>query len=84
MSKALKNHGNLSLASRSLAPPGFSFHGVGDFDVGQVGLGADNFTARFVDTDVYRQLKRLDYVNLRYERDNLLGVRFEPWHVKLT
>lgn len=75
--------GNLSLASRSLAPPGFSFHGISDFDVGQRGFGKNNFTERFVTTPVFDQLCRLEYVDLRYPRDNLLGVRFEPWHIKV-
>jgi hypothetical protein len=83
LNKAYKSKGNLSLASRSLAPPGYSFHGIGDFDVGQVGFGAANFTERFTTTKVYRKLAHLGYVKLRYEQDNLLGVRFEPWHIKV-
>ncbi|MDY7031698.1 MAG: M15 family metallopeptidase [Thermodesulfobacteriota bacterium] len=83
LNKAYLHKGNLSLASRSLAPPGYSFHGISDFDVGQVELGSDNFTERFIGTDVYRKINELDYVNLRYNRDNLLGVRFEPWHIKV-
>jgi hypothetical protein len=84
MDKAYKNRGNLSLASRSLAPPGYSFHGIGDFDVGQTGLGADNFTQRFTATDVYKRLCDLGYLTLRYPEKNLLGVRFEPWHIKIN
>ena len=84
LNKAYRSNGNLSLASRSLAPPGYSYHGVGDFDVGQVGFGVDNFTERFVTTKVYKQLKNLGYLNLRYVEDNTLGVRFEPWHIKVT
>jgi hypothetical protein len=84
LNKAYKNKGNLSLASRSLAPPGYSLHGIGDFDVGQAGFGVANFTERFTTTEVYRKLADLGYVRLRYERDNLLGVRFEPWHIKAT
>jgi D-alanyl-D-alanine carboxypeptidase len=38
--KALKTGGNLSRASRPLAPPGYSFHGAGDFAMGHRGLGA--------------------------------------------
>lgn len=81
LNKAEKNHGNLSLASRSLAPPGFSYHGIGDFDVGQRGFGAANFSERFAATDVFHRLQELGYVRLRYYPDNLLGVRFEPWHI---
>ena len=84
LNKAYKSNGNLSVASRSLAPPGYSYHGVGDFDVGQVGFGADNFTARFTSTEVFKKLENLGYINLRYQKDNLLGVRFEPWHIKVS
>jgi len=83
LNKAYNHKGNLSLASRSLAPPGYSYHGVGDFDVGQVGFGAANFTERFITTDVFSQLKDLGYLTLRYPQDNLLGVRYEPWHIKV-
>lgn len=84
MNKASNNGGNLSLASRSLAPPGYSFHGVGDFDVGQAGFGAANFTDRFAESAVFQKLMDSGYVNLRYQLDNLLGVRFEPWHIKVN
>jgi D-alanyl-D-alanine carboxypeptidase len=82
LNKAYSNEGNLSLASRSLAPPGYSFHGNGDFDVGQVGFGAANFTTRFTTTEVYKKLSDLGYLKLRYPQNNMLGVRFEPWHIK--
>lgn len=81
--KAVRTKGNLSLASRSLAPPGYSFHGIGDFDVGSVMLGSDNFTRQFTRTDVFKKLRDLDYVHLRYTENNHLGVRFEPWHIKV-
>ncbi len=83
LDKAENNRGNLSLASRSLAPPGYSFHGIADFDVGQVGYGVLNFTGRFTTTDVFKRLEHLDYVSLRYTDGNLKGVRFEPWHIKV-
>jgi hypothetical protein len=83
LNKANKNAGNLSLASRSLAPPGYSFHGISDFDVGQVGYGALNFTGSFTDTEVFRKLDALQYVTIRYPKENLKGVRFEPWHIKV-
>jgi len=83
LNKAYESEGNLSLASRSLAPPGYSYHGIGDFDVGQFGLGADNFTERFTTTPVYKRLNEKGYVRIRYPLDNLLGVRFEPWHIKV-
>ena len=84
LNKAYNSQGNLSLASRQLAPPGYSFHGIGDFDVGQVGFGPANFTERFICTEVYRRLESLGYLTLRYPRDNCLGVRFEPWHIKVV
>lgn len=84
LDKAERNEGNLSLASRSLAPPGYSFHSSGDFDVGQIDLGGKNFSDEFTGTDVYRKLIDYGYANLRYQKDNLLGVRFEPWHIKLA
>lgn len=83
LSKAVQCGGNLSRASRSLAPPGYSFHGSGDFDVGKIGLGADNFTDSFAATDVYKRLIDLGYVNIRYTETNFYGVRFEPWHIKV-
>lgn len=82
--KTERNGGNLSLASRSLAPPGYSFHGISDFDVGQRKYGKHNFTARFTETPVFNKLNELGYLTLRYPRGNMLGVRFEPWHVKVS
>lgn len=84
LAKTIQAKGNLSLASRSLAPPGHSFHGVGDFDVGKVGLGASNFTDVFAETAEFQQLVDLGYVSMRYPKDNQLGVRYEPWHVKVV
>lgn len=83
MNKAERSNGNLSLASRSLAPPGYSFHAIGDFDVGKRGLGRANFTRTFADTDVYKHLCDLGFIRIRYPERNLLGVRFEPWHVRV-
>ena len=84
LNKAYKYKGNLSLASRSLAPPGYSFHGIGDFDVGQAGFGINNFTEGFTSTDVYRKLLEHGYLTLRYPQDNLIGVRYEPWHIEIS
>ena len=83
INKALRFDGNLSLASGSLAPPGYSYHATGDFDVGQRGFGAGNFTENFLETPIYKRLSKEGYVQYRYGRDNLLGVRFEPWHIKI-
>jgi D-alanyl-D-alanine carboxypeptidase len=84
MNKAAASQGNLSMASRSLAPPGYSFHGIGDFDVGKKGFGVANFTEKFIQTQVYKKLSDLGYIKFRYERDNDLGVRFEPWHIEVV
>lgn len=83
LNKADKNKGNLSLASRSLAPPGYSFHGIADFDVGQKGYGSLNFTGSFTKTEVFKKLDNLEYITIRYPKNNLKGVRFEPWHIKV-
>ncbi len=84
LAKTIEANGNLSRASRSLAPPGHSFHGTGDFDVGKIGFGERNFTSDFSQTEEYRRIARLGYVNIRYPTDNLFGVRFEPWHIKIS
>lgn len=84
LGKTIEANGNLSRASRSLAPPGHSYHGIGDFDIGKIGLGERNFTADFSQTEEYRKIARLGYVDIRYPTDNLFGVRFEPWHIKIS
>ncbi len=81
--KANSLKGNYSLASHSLAPPGYSFHGISDFDVGKVGLGYKNFTSVFANTPEYRSLQKLGYISIRYPKNNPFGVRFEPWHIKV-
>lgn len=82
--KADQSAGNLSKASRSLAPPGYSYHAVSDFDVGKVGFGYRNFTADFAETDEYKRIQDLGFVKIRYTADNHLGVRYEPWHIQVT
>ncbi|VAX11908.1 D-alanyl-D-alanine carboxypeptidase [hydrothermal vent metagenome] len=84
LAKAEKCNANLSRASRSLAPPGHSYHALGDFDVGKRNLGALNFTSRFAQTEEYQKLIRLGYVSIRYTQDNYFGVRYEPWHIKIV
>lgn len=84
LTKAVSCDGNLSRASRSLAPPGHSFHGTSDFDVGKAGFGPLNFTDDFAATDVYKRLTDLGYVDIRYTETNSFGVRFEPWHIKVS
>lgn len=84
LSKLESSNGNLSLASRSLAPPGHSYHGIGDFDVGKKGFGKFNFTSKFSQTREYKRLIELKYVDLRYTKKNQVGVRYEPWHIKVV
>jgi hypothetical protein len=76
--------GNISLASHSLAPPGYSYHSIGDFDVGKRGWGYKNFTVNFARTREFWEIMKLDYVSVRYSLNNKDGVRFEPWHVKIV
>lgn len=84
LTKAVDTQGNLSQAARSLAPPGYSFHAIGDFDIGKLGLGSDNFTDRFAQTDEFKKLTDLGYVDIRYYEANPFGVRHEPWHIKIS
>lgn len=84
LAKLNSSEGNLSLASRSLAPPGHSYHGIGDFDVGKKGFGKLNFTSQFSNTEEYKKLIELKYVDIRYTKDNNIGVRYEPWHIKVV
>ena len=84
LSKAVSTGGDLSLASRSLAPPGHSYHGIGDFDIGKRGFGKRNFMSDFATTDEFRRLAELGYVTIRYPNGNPFGVRFEPWHIRVT
>jgi hypothetical protein len=84
MAKAVQSEGNLSRASRSLAPPGHSFHAIGDFDVGRVNGGLSNFTSDFAQTDEFKRLQDLGFVKIRYTTDNEYGVRYEPWHIRVV
>lgn len=84
LAKLESSNGNLSLASRSLAPPGHSYHGIGDFDVGKRGFGYLNFTSEFASTQEYNKLIELNYIDLRYTLNNQVGVRYEPWHIKVV
>lgn len=83
MNKIVNSDYNVSRASRSLAPPAHTWHSVGDFDVGKVGFGLDNFTNRFAETDEYQRMIELGYVSIRYTTTNRDGVRYEPWHVRV-
>ena len=76
-------NGNLAIASKSLAPPAFTYHSIADFDVGKKGLGFDNFTSRFALTEEFIHMRKLKYIDMRYTINNKDGVRYEPWHVKV-
>jgi hypothetical protein len=74
---------NITKASKIIAPPGYSYHSISDFDVGKKGFGVDNFTIRFAKTKEFKQLKKLDYIAMRYTKNNKDGVRYEPWHIQV-
>ncbi len=75
--------GNMTKATIQLAPPGYSYHTISDFDVGRKDWGYKNFTAEFASTDEFKRMKKLPYIGMRYTRNNKDGVRFEPWHVEV-
>ncbi|HEX5623634.1 MAG TPA: M15 family metallopeptidase [Sulfuricurvum sp.] len=84
LKKMANSGGNLRLTSTSIAPPGFTFHSVGDFDIGKAGYGHFNFTEKFQETDVFKKLYDGGHITIRYTANNAYGVRFEPWHIKVT
>lgn len=75
--------GNITKASKSLAPPAYTYHSVADFDVGKKGFGYDNFTPRFALTKEFLEMRKLSYIEMRYTINNKDGVRYEPWHIKV-
>ncbi|MGM0520360.1 MAG: D-alanyl-D-alanine carboxypeptidase family protein [Campylobacterota bacterium] len=79
--KVASVNGNITVAAISLAPPAYTYHFIGDFDVGKRGFGYANFTSRFALTDEFRKIRRLSYVDVRYTVNNKDGVRYEPWHI---
>ncbi|AGF79299.1 D-alanyl-D-alanine carboxypeptidase [Desulfocapsa sulfexigens DSM 10523] len=79
---------NLSAASRSLAPPGYSWHAQHDFDIGLKNgkLKPYNFRKEFITTPLFVTLFSQGFIHLRdlrYRQENELGVRFEPWHIRV-
>lgn len=74
-------NGNITIAAISLAPPAYTYHFIGDFDVGKKGFGHANFTSRFALTDEFKKIRSLKYVDVRYTINNKDGVRYEPWHI---
>lgn len=83
VNKIYNSRGNMTLASVSIAPPAYSYHTVSDFDVGRKGWGYKNFTSDFASTYEFTEMMKLDYIGMRYTKDNSHGVRFEPWHVEV-
>lgn len=84
LSKIQSEGGNITLATRSLVPPAYSYHSIGDFDVGKKGWGHENFTPKFARTQEFWSLQKLPYISMRYMIGNEDGVRFEPWHIKIV
>lgn len=83
LDKIYTTDGNITKASKSLAPPAYTYHSIADFDVGKKGLGYDNFTARFALTKEFSKMRKLPYIEMRYTINNKDGVRYEPWHIKV-
>lgn len=83
MKKIYALNGNITVGSCSLAPPGYTYHSISDFDVGKKGFGYANFTEKFTTTKEFKNLKKLDYISMRYTINNKEGVRYEPWHIKI-
>ncbi len=81
--KLYRNGGNITRATLDIAPPAYSYHTISDFDVGRKGWGYKNFTSDFALTFEFEKMKKLDYISMRYNKNNNDGVRFEPWHVEV-
>jgi len=76
--------GNISQASRVIAPPAYTYHAISDFDVGKKGFGNRNFSTLFTTTEEFKSLIKLNYVNIRYKENNKDGVIYEPWHIQVV
>ena len=83
INKIYNMRGNMTKASRIIAPPAHSYHTISDFDVGRKGWGHKNFTSDFASTYEFNKMIELDYIGMRYNKNNSDGVRFEPWHVEV-
>ena len=83
LNKILSVDYNISLASKSIAPPAYSYHSISDFDVGKKGFGAKNFSNEFSKTQEFQLMIELGYIELRYKIGNEDGVIYEPWHIKV-
>jgi len=83
INKIYNTHGNMTKATIQIAPPAYSYHTISDFDVGKIGWGYKNFTADFATTREFDKMTKLEYIGMRYKKNNKDGVRFEPWHVEV-
>lgn len=83
VNKIYNTGGNMTKATESIAPPAYSYHSVSDFDVGRTDWGYKNFTSDFALTNEFRKMQQLEYIGMRYKKQNRDGVRFEPWHVEV-
>lgn len=84
LDKIASEKGNITVAAQTLAPPAFTYHLVGDFDVGKKDFGSNNFSSRFALTEEFQKLRKLNYVDIRYTNNNKDGVKYEPWHIKVV
>jgi len=84
LGKIYRSNGNITKAIKSIVPPAYSYHSVGDFDVGRIDWGYKNFTAQFGNTPQYKKICKLNYIKIRYTKNNRDGVRFEPWHITIV
>jgi len=83
VNKICRLNGNMTKASLSIAPPAYSYHTISDFDVGKIGWGYRNFTSDFATTEEFEKMTYLNYIGMRYKKNNKDGVRYEPWHVEV-
>lgn len=84
LNKLLACGGDFNETSKSVAPPGHSFHLAGDFDIGKQGFGMKNFSTALIKTDAYQELLELNYIKLRYGQKSSSSVKYEPWHLKIV
>ncbi len=84
LDKIYTSKGNISEASRVIAPPTYTHHAISDFDVGKKGFGNKNFSTYFTTTEEFKNLIKLNYVSIRYTENNKDGVIYEPWHIQVV
>lgn len=82
--RVIKLKGDMTKAKDLIAPPAYSYHYHGDFDIGVVGMGIDNFTSKIIEYKEYQKLIDLGTISIRYTKYNKIGVKYEPWHIKIN